>query len=228
MINTLQGTAEGFREELIPAGRAKLNVKKAISEYKDAALELIKESKPTRKQDEDNLFHADPSEMAAKFKEAERKLMAKIAAQGIVMTTAPLLPILSMDKAKMHAANLPFQDFMGYTVFPDQPVFGVSMDYMDKQLATEGTDVSKLTEKNKKAAHAEYLKEALDLYRRRHPGTEQLGPTIYYRGCAFCWMPQSRFISLVQRATFGGHLSITNLSFAFSNESRPPIRHLGR
>ena len=151
--------------------------------------------------------------------------MNAVATKGVYMGPAPIIPIVQFVPGKLAALNITHQDYHGYVLLPDQLVLAVSMDYVDKKLAELGDDLSKMKPADAKAARQEYLDDMVELYRKRHPGANQVGPTLYHRGVAFFWMPTAQVIKLLTSATFGNHLAPREVTLAFIKGK--PVYHYG-
>lgn len=74
------------------------------------------------------------SSLMSKNQKVRTRLQSEITKKPLLFTTAPVLPMVSLNREKLAHAGIRFQNLQGYASLEEQRVIGISYDYVTKRL----------------------------------------------------------------------------------------------
>lgn len=81
------------------------------------------------------------SSLMTKNQKVRTRLQSEITKKPLLFTTAPILPMVSLNREKLAQAGIRFQNLQGYASLEEQRVIGISYDYVTKRLERIVQDV---------------------------------------------------------------------------------------
>jgi len=159
----------------------------------------------------------------------ESRLQTAIMRKSVVVVSdAPILPMVSLSSARLRAAGIGCVDLVqregsrstalgpqalqGYVALTNQKVVGVSKAYIAELL--EGATARGAAAKEKLLEGA--YQEVLDIFHARHPGHEVLGEPYAWWEARWFWLMPKRELAVLRRVA-GSSFAVKRWSFAFQS-----------
>lgn len=211
------------------------NIRKACAILREEANRIIKvelESIDQGLTGEDR-WDAEADQILKKNQVWENKLRAGILNKNTTMGIAPIIPMTNFNRDKLNRMGIPNDNLRGYTVLNQQRVLGITYDYVinaiEKSKETDPLLVKKLKRVRTYESFDDVMKSAVDsmfdlaleTYKARFPGTEQVGLHTSWNGARWYWIMKKRELAFLRSAALNEkNFQLKHWNFAFPSRMK--------